>query len=383
MYPKDVFIIQNTASIIPNSIAHIFSIKTKGFGIKIKNGKIFISFFVHHKIEHTMKSINTILVLLTLSYGQSLAQKPTDTLNIPKRAIAYAADKFTVIRPLNIEFTHAAPYNFSSVRQGSPLPDGRVNSFSQAKLSANVNFIKKKNWLLGATIGYRYTNSEAIITNPFNGYATTLDEDFHYHFTSMNFSYFSSLFAKRMIYSASAQIDGSERYFERFKGLASAVMVLKANQRTKMTVGILANIDPSAQTPFIPIFTYEHKFSNGLVADITLPRSLYLRKQLFGNGRLSLGTELDRTTFYLYRLDGTEQKYEYRQLDLLSGLNYEHAIGNFVLTAKSGMKLTPSGRLFRKEDSFKDAVFEMKPDPAFYFNIGISFNPFTLLKKRS
>ena len=46
------------------------------------------------------------------------------------------------------------------------------------------------------------------------------------------------------------------------------------------------------------------------------------------------------------------------------------------------MKLTPSGNLFRKEDSFKDAVYEIKPDPTFYFNLGVSFNPFTLLGKK-
>jgi len=61
---------------------------------------------------------------------------------------------------------------------------------------------------------------------------------------------------------------------------------------------------------------------------------------------------------------------------------YEHAIGDFVVTGKTGIKMTPSGRLFRKEDSFNDAVFETKPDPTFYFNVGVSFNPFTVLKKK-
>ncbi|MDR2123186.1 MAG: hypothetical protein LBP34_08690 [Flavobacteriaceae bacterium] len=305
-----------------------------------------------------------------------------DSINIPKRTVAYAADKWAIVRPLNVEFTHSAPYNFTSERGNTPLPEGKVESFTQARVSANFNFIKRKTWLLGATLNYRYTTTETNMTDPFTANPTTLDEDFHYLSSAVNFSYFSTLFKKMTIYSSSIIVDGSDQHFERVRGLISGVMVLKANRKTKMMVGLVVNIDPSAQTLVVPIFTYEHKFNNGLIADVTLPRSIYLRKYVFSNaGRVSLGSELDRTSFYLYNIDGTSQRYEYRQLDITSGLVYEHAVGDFVVTAKTGIKLTPSGRLFRKEDNFNDAVFETSPDPTFYFNIGVSFNPFTFLKK--
>lgn len=300
-----------------------------------------------------------------------------------RRVVTFAADKFAVARPLNIEFTHSAPYNYTSKLEGAPLPSGRINTFAQAKISANINFIKRKNWMLGATFGYRYTKTEADNLQASGGLTFKTDEDFSYHFSSLNFSYFSSLFGKRMIYSSSVLVDGSEKHFERIKGIFTGTMVLKANQRTKMTAGVLVNVDQSAQSPVIPTFSYEHKFNNGLIADIVLPRSIYLRKYMFGNGRASLGTELDRTSFYVYDIDGTAQRYEYRQLDINSGLTYEHLIGKyFVVTAKTGMKYSPSGRLFKKEDSFASPVLEISPDPTFYFNIGISFNPFTLLSKK-
>lgn len=305
-----------------------------------------------------------------------------DSVNVPKRAVAYAADKFAIARPLNIEFSHAGAYNFGADRGNIKLPESEVNGFTQAKISASFNFIKRKTWLLGATAGYRYTSGKADLTDPLSGNIKIIDDEFHYIFSSLNFSYFSTLFKKRTIYSASVLVEGSDKHFERVKGLISGVMVLKANKKTKMTAGVLVNIDPSSQAPVVPIFTYEHKFDNGLIADITLPKSLYLRKYIFNAGRLSLGTELDRTSFYLYNIDGTSQKYEYRQLDINSGLIYEHAVGSFVITGKTGIKLTPSGRIFRKEDSFADPVYQTKPDPSFYFNVGVSFNPFTFLKKK-
>lgn len=336
-----------------------------------------------------MKKATLILTILFFSvkgFSQNTDAKPNstkDSVNIPKRAITYAADKFAIVRPLNIEFTHTGPYHFTSEQGNTSLQESKVTSFTQAKISANFNFIKRKKWLMGATFGYRNTTTEADMIDPFTEGTRTVDEDFHYLFSSVNFTYFSTLFKKRTVYTSSIMVDGSDQHFERVRGLLTGVMVLKANQKTKMTVGLLVNIDPSALTPVVPIFTYEHKFNNGFVADITIPKSIYLRKYVFNSGRVSIGTELDRTSFYLYNIDGTSQKYEYRQLDINSGLIYEHAIGDFIITGKTGIKLTPSGRLFKKEDSFNDAVYETKPDPSFYFNIGVSFNPFTVLGKKN
>ncbi|PSL27556.1 DUF6268 family outer membrane beta-barrel protein [Chitinophaga ginsengisoli] len=319
-------------------------------------------------------SVSGMLILSVACFSQS-----RDSLNLPRRVETYAADKFAVTRPLNIEFTYSTPYNFTSEQQGKSLPESKVTGYTQLKMSANYNFIKRKSWMLGLAAGYRRTSIEGDIA-PLSGSIKNVNDEFHYLYSSVNLTYFSKLFNKRTIYTSSLLVDGSERYFERVKGLVTASMILKANQRTKLIVGVLVNIDPSAQTPFMPTIAYEHKFNNGYIADITFPRSLYLRKLVHTNGRLSLGTEIDRPSFYLYNLDSTAQKYEYRQFDLNSGLVYEHILTKYLLlTVKTGMKITPSGRIFRKEDSFADPVYETKPDPAFYFNIGVSFNPFTLL----
>lgn len=307
----------------------------------------------------------------------------TESVNVRKNTVAYTADKFAIARSLNIEFSNASPYDFTSKRGNTSLPAGNINNFTRLKISTNFNFVKRKTWLLGASLGYQYTRVKPDLTDPFTGNATTRDEDFHYLFSSLNFTYFSTLFKKRTIYSSSVVVDGSDQHFERVKGFLTGVMILEGNQKTKMSVGLVVTIDPSVTVPVLPIFTYENKFNNGLIADITLPKSVYLRKYVFSHrGRVSLGTEFDRTSFYLYNIDGTSQRYEYRQVDLNSGLMYEHAIGDLVFTGKTGVRLTQAARFFKKQDSFKDAVFKANPDPSFYFNVGVSFNPFTLLRKK-
>ncbi|RZJ89955.1 MAG: hypothetical protein EOO20_09560 [Chryseobacterium sp.] len=308
--------------------------------------------------------------------------QPSDSANIRKKAAAFTADKLAIARPVNIEFNHAAPYQFKPEKRKEPQPGSKVNALDQAKISVNLKLKQKRSWILGTTIGYRYNHTDAELVNATTGIINTNVNDYHYFFGSVNFSFFSTLFEKRIIYTSSLSADGSERNLERLRGMISAVSILKADTRIKMTLGLLINIDPSAQTPVIPIFTYEHKFTNGLIADITLPRSIFIRKYMLKNGRLSLGTELDQTNFYVYGFENDQRRYEYRQLDIRTGVVYEHAIGNFIFTGKSGLKIMPSGDLFRKNDSVNEAVFETNAKPAFYLNAGLSFNPLNIIHKK-
>lgn len=306
-----------------------------------------------------------------------------DTTNMARRAISFTADKISSLRPITLEFSYASPYNFWAERNGRSLPESKANKFDQFKMTINYNFLKKRTWMLGFSAGYRLTSAEASLPIIATGDNKIIDKDFHYLYSSLNFTYFSTLFKKKVIYTSSVFVDGSEQHMERIKGLITGTMVLKANQRTKLMVGLLLSIDPSIQIPILPTFTYEHKFKNGFILDILLPRNVYIRKFVFNrNGRISFGTDLDRTSVYLYNIDGTNQKYEYRHVDLNNGFLYEHALGEFIITAKTGIKWTPEGRIFRKQDAFSNPVYENKPDPTFYFNAGISFNPFTLLGKK-
>ena len=109
-----------------------------------------------------------------------------------------------------------------------------------------------------------------------------------------------------------------------------------------------------------------------------------VRKLLTEKTRLSFGTELDRTGFYLYNLNPASPKttYEYRQIDLNNGLVFERLIASqFVFTARAGMRYSPSAKVFEKSESFDQSDYKMKIDPSFYAQIGISFNPFTSSKK--
>jgi len=315
-----------------------------------------------------MKILNKIILpLAILPLNKIIAQKKD---SIPQKVVAFVTDKFPQTRDLNVEFTQLTPYKFSPELYDADLPENKIKNYQQVKANANVYFIKNRKWMLSTSLNYRFTHLESENEMPlFNN-----EQNFHYHSEALSLTRFSKLFNKIAIYSATASVDGSEQNFERIRGMLTASLVLKATADTKMTVGLAVIIDPSAQVPAMPIFTYEHRFGNGWVADVILPKKVVMRKDIFKNGRLSLGTEMDGTNFYLYP-DG--KRYEFRQLEINSGAMYEHKLGNNVIgTLKAGLRATPSSRIFAKEDSFNDYIFDMNTKPSFYFNVGISYNPF-------
>ena len=315
-----------------------------------------------------MKILNKIIVpLAILPLNKIIAQKKD---SIPQKVVAFVTDKFPQSRDLNVEFTQLTPYKFSPELYDADLPENKIKNYQQVKANANVYFIKNRKWMLSTSLNYRFTHLESENEMPlFNN-----EQNFHYHSEALSLTRFSKLFNKIAIYSATASVDGSEQHFERIRGMLTASLVLKATADTKMTVGIAVIIDPSSQVPAMPIFTYEHRFNNGWVADVILPKKMVMRKDVFKNGRLSLGTEMDGTNFYLYP-DG--KRYEFRQLEINSGAMYEHKLGNNLIgTLKAGLRATPSSRIFAKEDSFNDYIFDMNAKPSFYFNVGISYNPF-------
>jgi hypothetical protein len=323
-----------------------------------------------------MKTMNKLLLILgaMILSKAGLAQNQD---SVTRKVVAYAANKFPETRTFNFEFSGSGPYNFTSTLRGEALPAGRVTNWTQARASANINFIKSKHWILGTTFTYRLTSLTAALNEPVSGLTSSVNENFQYHNSALNLAYVSKLFDKTTIYSSSVSIDGSEKQFERVRGQFAATMLLKADARTKMGIGFVVNIDPSAQLPVLPVFTYEHRFDNGLVADITLPRNIFIRKRVFQNGRITLGTELDRTSFYLYNRDNSGRTFEFNQVDLNNGLIYEYRLWDyFILTMKGGLKTSLSPRIFDRNQSYNDPIFQAKADPSLYFNVGLSFNPF-------
>ena len=133
-------------------------------------------------------------------------------------------------------------------------------------------------------------------------------------------------------------------------------------------------IDPNMIVPAFLTFSYEHKFKNGWIADVILPKQIYLRKGVMTNGRFSIGSELSGSSFYFYN---QEKTYSFSQMEINSGVLYDHCFGkSFIGSFKTGLRYVPMSRISEKNQSVNDYISSTKPKPSLYFNLGVSYNLF-------
>lgn len=289
-------------------------------------------------------------------------------------------DKFPSTRNFDIQYEQFGSSDYTTKVYGDAYERGTIKSHSRIKFAANIPLYRSASKKLVVTNSFRYKREgftfigiENVEGDSRNG------KEFNYFANAVSLTYFSRVLKKPIIYNATATLDADQYHFQRLKGIVSAVIVLKRTQSTTMTVGILGLIDPSAIVPATPIFTYEYQFRNSpWKLDFILPQRLLLKRPLLNNGRLSLGTELGSENYYL-ALDETSLNgtYEMNQLELKSGLSYEYVLHkNLIGTFKTGVTHVLSSRITERGERTNNYVIDNKQDPQFYFNFGMSYNPF-------
>ncbi len=324
-----------------------------------------------------MKSIPFSLFALFVSLP-ALSQKTDSTAIAAGKVIT---NKFPSTRAFDVQYEQLGPAENTTKMFGDVFEKSDIQNHYRLKLAANIPLYKSKSQRFFITNSFRYkyeSFSFGTIQSPTETY-TRPDVGFHYFANSVSGTYFGRLFKKNVIYNATATVDADEHAFQRVKGMVSAVVVIKKTERTTFTLGALMSIDPSSIIPFVPIATYEYQFKDSpWKLDFILPQRFLIKRPLFENGRLSLGTELTSENFYL-QLDMPSLKgtYELNQLGLRSGVTYEHAISkNIIGTVKGGIAHVLSSRVTERGERTDRYVIENKQDPQWYLNFGISYNPF-------
>lgn len=301
--------------------------------------------------------------------------------DIKKNMQAELADKFPATRTIDIQFLQYLPSDFDTELLNEEYQKGEIKSYSKLRLGINVPLIRKPKWNI--TSSFIYNNDALDLrnvsskTDPLQPISNSKHE-FHTISGALSFTYFSTLFKKPFIYNSSLIVDGSDKDVERVKGFIAASIVLKRTPQTTMTVGGLVFFDPASPLPFAPTFSFDHKFRrSGWEMDFILPQRLLFKRNLLTNGRISLGTELAGNDLYTYNpLPGYSSVYTFTQLELRSGLTYEHSINNVILSFKTGMSTPLSNKLTEKGKSTSDYILKMNRQSAGYFSVGASYNIF-------
>lgn len=332
--------------------------------------------FSNYYSEYNMKKIIFLQLMILTWYSNAQDTIPE---SFPSDILSKTlAEKFSVARIANFQYEKRTSHNFDTEFLGQDLGERRITDNNRIKANFNIPVIMKKQNKLTYSLFYDYEGFT--VSNPENE-SIHKNVDLHYISSIVSYTFFSTLFKKPIIYNGSLIVDGSQKNIERVKPMASAVLVLKRTDKTTMTAGLVGFYDPTSRIPVFPVFTYSHRFDNNLRLDIILPQRILLQTRVAKSGRLSLGSELNSTNYYIRSKEIVPyaDKFEFRQIEAKSGLAYEYLIKNsIVLTAKTGIMNVLSSRLSKRGESFTDDHYIMKfrPKASAYFNLGVSFNPF-------
>jgi hypothetical protein len=326
-----------------------------------------------------MKKIFSIILLVLVS-NYAIAQQPQDSLQ--QKGVQSIKEKFPETRRFNFEYNQSFDRRFSSKLFDQDFQEGDIKSQRNFMAAANIPVYKTQKWNFTASLFYQFSefefeNIESSLEMPFFERNGTIN--FHNISTALSATYFSMLFNKPVIFNASISADANEENFGRFRGLLGFAFILKQTERTTITLGAMGFLDPSSQIPFIPTFSYNYRFKNSKwEVDFIFPQRLLFRRPIGENGRLSLGSTVGLTEFYL---DKNNQAYgsafAYSQIELKTGIIYEHRFNDYLIgTFQGGLQNFVSNQATKKGEPAKDFIYENEQKGAGYFQIGISIDPF-------
>lgn len=302
------------------------------------------------------------------------------TDHIRSKAGKEITDKFPTTRFLDVEYEYVTPSDYKLKLHEKGFNKGSLQHQNRIKIALNVPIYKIKGWTFTGSVRYKYSHFELNdmrnISADFPDIYPDRSSSTHFYNTTLNTTYMSRLFNKPIIYNFGISGEGSGEGYERITGMAIAMMVLKKNQNTTITAGLILIADKMSIIPVIPTFTVDHKLSNTWSLSMALPRYIYFRRPLFTNGRLSLGTNMDSENFYVYPKESSKT-FLYRKLEIKSGFVYEHSFRNrFILTVKGGALNAVNGKLMQKNKSSNKEILKSTQNMNAYFNIGFSYNLF-------
>lgn len=330
--------------------------------------------------------MNKIFIAITILCSSAFAKAQQTSDSLQQKTTRIIKEKFPRSRALNFEYGQSLSRDFDSELFGQDFQEGEIKAQRTFRASANIPLYKTRKWGLTGSVNYQFNelefdNIEATDITVFeqNGIV-----NFHNFSTALSSTYFSTLFKKPVIYNASLIIDGNDKGVERVKGLVGLSFIMKRTDRTTITLGAIVFVDPTAQIPFFPTFSLNHRFKNSQwELDFILPQRLLLRRPVGENGRFSVGSSFGSTGFYV-NVDNPNfaETFEYSQLEIKSGIIYEHRFSDYLIgTFQGGIQNFISNRLTEKAEPTSEFIYQNNQDLTGYFQIGISIDPFAGKKK--
>ncbi|OOQ60855.1 DUF6268 family outer membrane beta-barrel protein [Mucilaginibacter pedocola] len=333
-------------------------------------------------MKKTLFTMSALCLMSAMAFAQTAPnaarQKMIDSIR--NAAIAEAAKANPMLRQLHISTDIISQGDINGKLYGDPLFKGRAST-----IRTNMAFnIPLKTWgknSLSASLNYFQQRIEITDVESFNPIVGNEDRIFNKSTVGFSaaFQRRDSLFGRPVFLMASVLgVTNEASSIKRLSYLGTAIFPLKQTAKTRYSVGLIINIDPSLKVPVVPFFTYWHKFDNDIELNVNLPRQLGLRKAFSDNFWGTFGTSLSGSVaFFNINNPTLPNDVNYTTIDLKTGPGIEYRFAKKFIFGVSGGILTPlSSRVFDRNKTSSDYFINNKLSNVPYVNFSLSLLPF-------
>lgn len=309
---------------------------------------------------------------------KNIVDKFVDLLNIKQKAGEEIRDKFPSTRFFDLQYEQVLPTDYEKRIDDYVFEKGKLQNQQRLRVAMNIPIYRKGALTITGSGRYNLERFNFRNINDLSSGSPQLTPNkigySHFFMGALNSTYFSKLFGKIAIYNVSVSADASEKVFGRITASAMATLVLKSDQNTTMTAGIIGILDNRSPIPVLPIFTLDQKLGDSWALSIAIPKYIYVRRPVLANGRLSLGMSFDASQYYINSSEYAST-YFYSQSKIKTGFIYEHMMSKkLIITLNGGALNAFGGRMSLKGKSYRHDIQRGGQDMTGYFGIGFSYN---------
>lgn len=323
--------------------------------------------------------------------GQGVAQQDTVAAAVPaepdmaaiieQKKAAFMADrawKNPSLRQAGISTDVYASGNIRSDLYGKSFFEGRIQTVrTNTYVNVPLLHIGKNRLFAGAAVCHQTIQLTEVVSR--DDALPVQDRVIHNTLLNptLNYTRLDSLFARPVIYSAtaSAVIDPNSGQ-ARYAGTGMVMVTVRRTKKATLSVGLIGLFDPAAPVPVIPMVSYLHRFKPGVELNLS-PMGLALRKELDPINSLTLSSTIG-SNLALFRRDVVNLPIEkvYTTFEMRSGLTYEHLFNRKVVaTVSAGASAMFTSKVFTGNAS-RDPFIKNAQSATPYVRLGVSFLPF-------
>ena len=268
----------------------------------------------------------------------------------------------------------------SKLKDGTEVSSGKLR-IERTRVNMNMPILQRGKSTLIANFGF-VNQIFHVGTNLPNGSIENTTKSMQMLNAGLTFATQQKLFGKDLtiIGMANGMFTGS---FDKAQltAIAMANLTLKRTATTQMSVGVAFLYDPSSPSPFLPTFSYYHKFTDAkLDFMLDLPYRLAVRREFskkfslaFSNDMIGYNSFFDQDNL----TPSNNQKLVFSYLEIKSGLLAEYRLSKKAfISLSSGINTPLKSRILEKYSKPNDYLIKNNLHVVPYVQIGFSMLPF-------